>query len=375
MDEKLVRQAEAEMRRSAPDVPARPRKKRKANSGPGGKMVVEAGRFDYQGLDDISEEVKGFIVSCVFERQRSAMHEFMNFIGEYLPIIDPNAPKHIIFESEDEKEPQDSEPKEEKEVETAQSEEKNPEDSEPKEKEAETVQPKEKTSEDSQPDEKVANEPQPDKKEADDSQPGKKQLENSKPTKKAPQEGKSTPCVKLRPVKISCQGVVFFKMEGWEKLPVEMHPTNVVKKIINGLEMKGRLRHCQRIFPVEGVCEMKEDSLKTAVGSVVSNFKQQESEEWMDGLDSFAVVFKGRGNQKSRDLDKNKAIRVMATAMEEKLSPKKMKVDLKTPKVALMVEGLPTAKYYLGCVCVVDHRFLSYGSKLCMKPTGFHCQK
>ncbi|BDA43021.1 hypothetical protein COCOBI_04-0290 [Coccomyxa sp. Obi] len=89
MDEELIRAAEREMRRPAPEL--HQNKQRRLDSTPG-YSFKELGRFDYRAAETIAEGSQGFIITCHFRREKSATREAMEALQSCAKELAPGAP-------------------------------------------------------------------------------------------------------------------------------------------------------------------------------------------------------------------------------------------------------------------------------------------
>ncbi|CAL8468978.1 g8519 [Coccomyxa elongata] len=89
MDEELIRAAEREMRRPAPEV--HQNKQRRLDSTPG-YSFKELGRFDYRAAETIAEGSQGFIITCHFRREKSATREAMEALQSCAKELAPGTP-------------------------------------------------------------------------------------------------------------------------------------------------------------------------------------------------------------------------------------------------------------------------------------------
>lgn len=80
--DRLRREAEAEMRRPAPDDgPAAKRQK----ASPGTGMYKGVSRFGYSVIPELEAGAQGFIVTCSFRKEKSATREALKLLRRYMP--------------------------------------------------------------------------------------------------------------------------------------------------------------------------------------------------------------------------------------------------------------------------------------------------
>jgi len=89
MNEDIVRAAEQEMRRKAPDPldGSRAAKKPKTEGQGGEEAGEETGvhRFDYHGVEALKQGAAGFLITCGYRREKSATKEACEVLSKYIP--------------------------------------------------------------------------------------------------------------------------------------------------------------------------------------------------------------------------------------------------------------------------------------------------
>eukprot|EP00803_Ostreobium_quekettii_P009169 evm.model.scf_526.2 EVM.evm.TU.scf_526.2 scf_526:39027-42532(+) len=305
MDADVVRAAEREMRRPAPEGPhSQPQKKRRPNER---AESQSCNRYSYSALDDLSAGTKGFVLTCGFRREKSAIHEAMAMLGSFLPL-----------EVKSQVEEDGTGPAC-----------------------AATIEDK------------------PNSKANDASTPNDScdRGNSSKVNKPV--------AFRLAPVKLSCSGLVLLASRSWDMLGHECQPTEVVKRVMNEIAEKKRerMKFCQRIIPVEHLGPLQKQSLYEGVQKVVQDCDGDASHG-----PKFAVAYHasshaaysnqsgGNKDQEEEVLDRKGVISVIASSFVEALRKctTAPKVDLKDPKVLLLCYAIPTARQTIACLCLLE---------------------